>query len=181
MTPRIQKAIDIFLDALNNNTLAKGTCVACAVGNLVADGLKTKILVYNYSSGKVDFIPSDVNLPNSIWSKLFYTTQDRNGISEQFQDFELKGAPEEFRTQVFKAVSSTDFSIKELAQIEFAFESNTKIIFNEYHHLSKEEVKEDQIKGLEAVVKVMLSFDQQIDKVEEVFTKKAEKLVLKLV
>lgn len=178
MTPRIQKAIDIFLDALNNNTLAKGTCVACAVGNLVADGLKTKILVYNYSSGKVGFIPSDVNLPNSIWKNLFYTTQY---FSEQFQDFELKRTPEELRTQVFRAVSSTDFSIEELAQIEFAFESNTKIIFNEYHLFSKEQVKKDQIKGLEAVVKVMLSFDQQIDKVDEVFTKKAEKLVLELV
>jgi hypothetical protein len=34
MTPRIQKAIDIFLDAINTGNLAKGICSKCAVGNL---------------------------------------------------------------------------------------------------------------------------------------------------
>ena len=43
MTERISKAIDIFLDAVNNGTLAKGTCIACAVGNLVAHGMGGEI------------------------------------------------------------------------------------------------------------------------------------------
>ena len=43
MTPRIQEAIDVFLDAINNGTLAKGTCTACAVGNLAA----------HYTNGKI--------------------------------------------------------------------------------------------------------------------------------
>lgn len=38
MTQRVQKAIDIFLDAINNGTLAKGSCTRCAVGNLVRAG-----------------------------------------------------------------------------------------------------------------------------------------------
>ena len=43
MNNRITKAIDIFLDAINEGTLAKGNCCACAVGNLVAHGMNGKI------------------------------------------------------------------------------------------------------------------------------------------
>ncbi|NJL78547.1 MAG: hypothetical protein HC917_06310 [Richelia sp. SM2_1_7] len=47
MTERISKAIDVLLDAVNNRTLAKGTCTACAVGNLIAAGLGEKVYARN--------------------------------------------------------------------------------------------------------------------------------------
>ena len=68
MTERIKKAIDIFLDAINNGTLAKGTCIACAVGNLVADAINYKIdmsLTKNFDISKI---------PNAQWGKLFCTS-----------------------------------------------------------------------------------------------------------
>ena len=35
MTKRIEKAVNVLLDALRNGTLRKGDCSACAVGNLL--------------------------------------------------------------------------------------------------------------------------------------------------
>jgi hypothetical protein len=59
-------------------------------------------------------------------------------------------------------------------KIENAFETNTKINCYLYSEYSKEQIRKDQIKGLEAAVKVMLKFDDQQDDVKEVFTRKAE-------
>ena len=73
-----------------------------------------------------------------------------------------------------ESIKNVPFTVEELKQIEFAFETNTEISFEKYQHHSPKEIREDQIKGLAAVVKVMLSFDNQEDSVEEVFTSKAE-------
>jgi len=42
--------------------------------------------------------------------------------------------------------------------------------------VSKEELRKDQVKALEAVVEVMMSFDDVKDAVEEVFTHKANEV-----
>ena len=65
MTPRISKAINIFLEALKDGTLAKGTCTACAVGNLVAAGMDAKV----YKEFGVFYCDKD----NSKWNQLFVT------------------------------------------------------------------------------------------------------------
>jgi hypothetical protein len=73
-----------------------------------------------------------------------------------------------------KAISYTDFTEEELSQIEYTFEKNTSIHADDYYFHTKEEIRQDQIKGLEAVVRVMLKFDKCQDEVQEVFTSKAE-------
>lgn len=162
MTNRIEKAIDIFLDAVNNGTLAKGTCAACAVGNLVAHGMNGTILKRKSKFGDYDIFESDVE--NTDWSIAFITSagkQDIHGWS--FND-----------PSVLLNVEATDFTVLELAQIEFAFETNTEITYDEYHLATAEEIRADQIKGLEAVVNVMMKFDDVKADVKEVFTNKLQ-------
>lgn len=152
MTNRVEKAINIFLDAINNGTLAKGTCTACAVGNLVANGLNHKIELTEIGLSK-----------NSMWSKVFYT----NSFGKQLY------RPEELLGLVKKNIDATDFSVQELMEIEHVFEINTKINWEKYSNYSKNEIKQDQIKGLEAVIKVILEFEEDKETViNEVFTSK---------
>jgi hypothetical protein len=154
MTQRIQEAIDIFLDAINNGTLAKGSCHACAVGNLVAAGQGGIIINYN-----------ECTTVNNAWGKLFSTNYF--GHQSYYKSFEHD-------PMVIKNIQSTKFTLQELVVIENVFETNTKINCYLYSDYSNEEIRKDQIRGLEAVVKVMLKFDEQNDDVKEVFTKKAE-------
>lgn len=156
MTPRIEKAIDIFLDAINNGTLAKGTCSACAVGNLVAAGIGIKASIGYMWNG------------NGYWGDIFLTSDNSQRIRKK------EVMTEQDWNRALSNVQATDFSINELAAIEFAFETNTLIEYDEYCNFSKEQVRADQIKGLAAVVKVMLEFDNCKDSVNEVFTKRAE-------
>ena len=172
MTPRIQKAIDIFLDAINEGTLAKGTCTACAVGNLVAHGMGAKI---NYSSGfgyrALD--PNGRTVNNQKWSYFFITYRDgirKGGLLGRVRSFsEIARFPD-----LQEAIDNIGFTLEELSQIEYAFETNTEIAFENYWKNTPEDIRADQIRGLEAVVKVMLKFDEQEDDVKEVFTSKAE-------
>lgn len=154
MTQRIQEAIDIFLDAINNGTLAKGSCHACAVGNLVATGQGGKVIGYD-----------DCTTVNNAWGKLFST--NHFGHQSYHKSFEQD-------PMVIKNIQSTKFTLQELMYIENTFETNTYINCYVYSDYSEEEIRKDQIRGLEAVVKVMLKFDEQSDDVKEVFTKKAE-------
>ena len=155
MTQRISKAIDIFLDAVNNGTLAKGNCVACAVGNLVSHGLGGEITHDNRFKCSVD---------NTSWSDAFSTS-----------DFEQTVLEDKFVNEsVVRNIEATDFTIDELMAIEYAFETKTKIHANSYHHYSPEAIRADQIRGLEAVIKVMMKFDDVKADVKEVFTNKLE-------
>jgi hypothetical protein len=168
MTKRIQTAIDIFLDAINEGTLAKGSCVACAVGNLVANGMDAKVIPNGV------FFETEPSVPNAIWSSLFCTSDNRQFVKSDIHE-EIKDS---WYQVLQKAIKKIEFTIDELAKIEYAFETNTKIIHTQYDNYTKEEVRADQIKGLEAVVKLMLTFDEQVDDVKEVFTKKAELIPL---
>ncbi len=152
ITERIQKAIDIFLDAINNGTLAKGTCAACAVGNLVGYEMDIKPeIVPTFLNGKTP-------RPNTHWMSVIRSC----------------GEPTFSREEGKRQCDLTDFSIEELNLIEQAFENNTTIMYFNYDRYTKEEIRADQIKGLEAVIKVMLEFDGQKDDVKKVFTSKAE-------
>ncbi len=155
MTQRISKAIDIFLDAVNNGTLAKGNCMACAVGNLVAHGLGCEITYDNRFRCSGD---------NTSWSDAFYTHEYEQNVNDHAFD----------RERVVKNIEATDFNIEELMAIEYAFETNTKIHASEYHHHSPKAIRADQVRGLEAVVNVMMGFDDVKADVKEVFTNKLE-------
>lgn len=143
MTPRILEAIDIFLDAINKGTLAKGTCAACACGNLINASLNRP---YEFNElVKNDALHIAVSKLNAEY---FFGSDEKQ--------------------------SNTKFSFDELKKIEIAFEDGSRIHWISYPEYSKEDIRKDQIEGLEAVVKVMLEFDEQEDIVEEIFSKKAE-------
>jgi hypothetical protein len=161
MTERITKAIDIFLDAVNKGTLAKGTCVACAVGNLVAHGMGGEIK-FNPERDWENMFQSNVN--NAEWKYAFCTREGAQSRNVWYN----------YAIGVKMNISATDFNIDELAQIEFAFETNTKIDIQEYKEVTPEEIRADQIKGLEAVINVMMTFDDVKADVKEVFTNKLE-------
>lgn len=155
MTERIEKVINIFLDAINEGTLAKGTCVACAVGNLVAHGMNLNIKDLDWCTFT----------PNTEWRKLFCEGVIRINAQAYIQD-----------AAFIQNIQATDFTWRELAEIEKVFESNTKIMHCEYEIFSEEDVRLDQINGLKAVIEVMMTFDKVKDDVDEVFTKRALEL-----
>lgn len=162
MTPRVQRAIDIFLDAINNGTLAKGSCVACAVGNLVAAGMNGIITV---TPSKTNF---KCNVPNDKWGQYFCTTTSEQTIRPSFK----------YVSNVIACIKATEFTEKELMIIENTFEKNTSICSTTYDIYSKEIIRKDQINGLRAVVKAMMEFDDIEEDVEEVFVKRAETIPL---
>lgn len=158
MTNRIKNAIDIFLDAINKGTLVKGNCAACAVGNLVAAGLGGTITI-NY-----DYGVASCNVDNWAWNNYFTTCDGEQKVNRNMKDL----------PSVVKNIKATEFTGKELMKIEYAFETNTCIPLADYQYCSPGVIREDQISGLNAVVKVMLEFDDCNDSVAEVFTNKAE-------
>lgn len=162
MTGRIQRAIDTFLDAVNNGTLVKGTCTACAVGNLVAKGMGGTISKFGNTL--------ICNKTNQIWGHLFSTTANYQTPSPLLSF--IRDDPEMWE-KIIENIEATEFTEEELKKIEYAFETNTSIYYKEYKNYTAGEIRADQIRGLEAVVKVMLEFDKQSDKVAEVFTEKA--------
>lgn len=159
MTPRTQKTIDIFLDALNEGTLAKGTCSACACGNIVAAHMGIKASVPKTFNEYATTI-----YPNTSWV---------SAISTIGCDSELvtKNSVEE--------ILSTGFTIKEFYLIERTFEANTKIHFDHYSESSKEEIRQDQLKGLTAVVELLLRWDESETNVQQAFVEKAELVPIK--
>ena len=158
ITARIRKAIDIFLDAINDGTLAKGQCTACAVGNLVAYGLNGKIT-------KKDDGQFRCTKANHLWGLIFTSSGDIQLIDKSYFN----------NPHALKNIKATDFTLEELMEIEFAFENNTKINSVFYSRYTPEQIRTDQINGLAAVIKVMMAFDdvnQEI--VKEAFVDRAE-------
>lgn len=152
MEKRVANAIEVFLRAIDSGTLAKGSCTACAVGNLVAHGM-----------GGVISKDLNCNKPNSFWSFLFTTNSGGQHIYRQSLN----------DTTVMQNIESTEFTWEELAKIEYAFETNTKIDYVYYDEHTSSEILDDQIKGLEAVIEVMLSFsNDKKTNVKKVFTER---------
>lgn len=192
MTPRIEKAIDIFLDAINEKTLVSRSCSACAVGNLVAHGYRSAIII-DFRSGTVKVDGKE----NYNWSTLFLTNSNGQKIRSSFlnkciklanetgQDLDkvIEMNPEEIdknkecNMDIFNKgmedVRATDFTLSELMQIEKTFERNASKANHMTGH-TKQEIRQSQIEGLKAVVELMMTFDDAKENVDEVFTNKAE-------
>jgi hypothetical protein len=162
MTERVQKAIDIFLDSLNDGTLIAGNCAACAVGNLVAancgvklylttDSCGDKIVRPEYDSAFLPELGREAKLRS--WVNLFCT-----GLRQVRANIE--GFIPETQEEMMAIVNRTGFTIDELAEIEYTFETVAS--------------HQGVIHALEAVVQVMLNFDDNVEDVKEVFTNKAE-------
>lgn len=161
MTQRFEKAYNALYKAFMNDTLAKGSCAACAVGNIVADAMGAK--VYKLSS-RFEY---GCDVHNSWWSVMFMTNQHGQRINTVKQDSRVIV----YRHRIKEL---TGYTWKELAEVERVFEQNTKISHVEYSNYSEKEIMEDQFNGLMAVMDVLIEFDniEEGNKCKETFRNK---------
>jgi hypothetical protein len=149
MTQRFEKAYNALYNAFMNNTLAKGTCTACAVGNIVADAMGAEV----YSQGDMNYISFHCSNDNHWWQRMFVTDSHGQTITKISEDSEVKQLRK-------KILNLTDYTWRELAKVEKAFEENTEIPFDKYNHYTPEQIMEDQFKGLMAVMDVLIKLDE---------------------
>lgn len=97
--------VDVLVKAYFKGELEHGDCAKCAVGNIIheATGLE------------VGDPEADINGTCGVWKSLFVTIQGK----QTFYPSELS----EFKEEAIDAVCKTGYTIKELASIEFAFET----------------------------------------------------------
>jgi hypothetical protein len=162
MTQRFEKAYNALYNAFMNDTLAKDTCIACAVGNIVADAMAGK--VYRNSDGVWK-----CTMDNKWWSDMFMTSFDGQRIKTIKEDPNVKN----LRKRIYIL---TGYKWNELAKIEKAFENNTKISHLHYNEHTKKEIMEDQFNGLMAVMDVLIELDEikEGKKYKDVFKSKLE-------
>jgi len=149
---RFDRAVKALVKGYLNGTLKKGRCSMCAVGNIV------------YESGEFEK-PITVDLSHTYWSDVFST---------QFghQLFDL----DNYDGQAKKLIDSTGYSVEELARVEKAFETNTKILSVFYEDYSPQRIDEDQLNGLYAVVDVLCEIEgieEEADSYKQLFKKEA--------
>ncbi len=144
---RFERAYQALITAFFDETLAKGVCTACAVGNIVAAGYGEKVLSTTHHLVGKQF---HCNARNSEWSDIFYT-------SDGLQKFDNFAIIKNLEAAINIVV--TGYSVEELAKIEFAFEINTKLNLEIYQFKSKKEIMEDQFTGLMAVVDVLCEIE----------------------
>ena len=100
---RFSSAITALVNAFYNETLDKGSCTKCAVGNIV-----------HHSLNKIN--PELTGFAGE-WTKVFMTPI---GFTEQIT------TPDRYYGTSKAVIDSTNYSWQELALVEKAFESNTK-------------------------------------------------------
>ena len=149
MTQRFEKAYNALLNAFMNDTLAKGTCTACAVGNIVADAMGAKV----YSQHSDSSIVFRCSNNNDWWKEMFITGNDGQRITKISQNSEVK----KLRKDI---LNLTGYTWRELARVEKAFEENTKIRYNKYFDYTPEEIMQDQFNGLMAVMDVLIELEE---------------------
>ena len=166
MTQRTENAINVLLNAIDNNTLAKGSSTACAVGNLIANSMGAKITID-------DKFNIQCNENVSFWSDLFLTAGNVQTKYYKHHPHLL----ENLSPNQKKSIENTGFSIDEIAKIEYTFEKNTQIGHSIYNLVTKEQIKQDQLKGLTAVVNLLFKMDNDTKtNINAVFTSKVKKL-----
>jgi hypothetical protein len=148
MTQRFEKAYNALYNAFMNDTLAKGTCTACAVGNIVADAMGAKVT--SIIKTEWEFYCSK---QNNWWQKMFVTGSDGQRITKISEDSNVKYLRK-------KILNLTGYTWRELARIEKAFEESTEIQYSYYWKYTPEQIMEDQFNGLMAVMDILIELDE---------------------
>ena len=153
---RFDKAISALSNAYTNNTLFKGNCISCAVGNIICDA--NDLTIHKEISGNRCGYNIDVsNGTICDWEDLFCTTSGLQTISNGSNI-------ETTRLNVIvKQLSKTGYSIKELAMIEETFENNTNISHHIVLSYTDTEVRSDTYTGLMAVVDTLCDIEEKTD------------------
>lgn len=149
MTQRFEKAYNALYNAFMNNTLAKGTCTACAVGNIVADAMGAKVYKTEWESS----ITFHCNYSNHWWEKMFVTGSNGQIIRKISENNDVKKLRK-------KILNLTGYTWRELAKVEKVFEESTKILHTDYLESTPQQIMEDQFNGLMAVMDVLIELDE---------------------
>lgn len=145
MTKRFEKAYNALCDAFFKGTLAKGTCTACACGNIVAAAMGESVLL-NPEKIECSFGPSN-------W-----------GTARTFDIYRMKYVPQDpvYAGHTQRNIEElTGYSPLEMCEIENAFEKTCKIMVHSYLDHKEEEILEDQYNGLCAVFEVLCELDNE--------------------
>ena len=178
MTTRFKNAYDALYKAFINGTLAKGSCSACAIGNIVSAAQKGTIEIINnevFSSTRSHF-----------WSKIFVTENKskapkmlffiKDTVEQTINQGKLDDSEIIFLSGELKRL--TGYSANELAKVEYVFETASKIHYRQYPKCSERKILNDQFNGLMAVVDVLLELDNMKDEGYKESFKAHPKLVL---
>lgn len=132
------KTVSILVKSYFDNTLQKGSCAACAVGNIVAANMgltyaKDSKGIYTYRD------------TNSWWNSVFSTV----GGTQTKRPHRIFGCSK-------RQIDSTGYHWEDLAKIEFAFET-----------ASNDEGDEGMFLGLMAVIDVLCEIHECEENKEE--------------
>lgn len=103
---KFNHTVNVLLKAYLNDTLERGNCYACAVGNLVAEALGTKVcpVLRTWENNELTF-----------WDNVFMTYIHHQEI-----------IPENYRDSAKEQIDATGYTWQQLAKIEFAFETGCR-------------------------------------------------------
>lgn len=166
MTERFEKSYNSLVRAFFEGTLAKGTCTACACGNIIFDAIGNSGTPHNLAR-EIEFNQSDNNYVG------FDDVRARTSIALSL--WASKREPRYGGYYVFDqyayVVNEAGYTGAEFAKIENAFEGNTRIAYYQYNLHNEQEILEDQYKGLCAVVDVLIELDEANENPDELKAK----------
>jgi len=168
MTKRFESAFQALYNGLRDDKIIKGSCVACAVGNIVAHAMNGNIVIKIAPAGyrSIECLSAEgYSLRNDFWSELFMT----DSLGKQ-RKFYLEIDSNRVQTLEAQLFEMTGYNVEEMARIEHAFETETWYPENE----DKEDVLNSLRAGIIACLDVMID----IDKIENGEIRKQEMLQL---
>lgn len=154
---RFQKAYNALVRAFFEGTLAKGTCLACACGNIIFDAIGDPVTKEELEQEiKWSNDPRGTSiLDKSIRADELWGEKRRFCEEHGYQKTHKFEAFADFKDEINEA----GYTAEEFAKIETAFERNTRIRFSEYPDCTEQEILEDQYVGLCAVVDVLMELE----------------------
>jgi hypothetical protein len=168
MTKRFESAFQALYNGLRDDKIIKGSCVACAVGNIVAHAMNGNIVIKIAPAGyrAIECLSSDGrSIRNDFWSILFMT--DTMGEQKKFY---LEYDSNRLQMYEAKLFDITGYNVEQMARIEHAFETET--------WYPEPENKEDILNSLRAGIIACLDVMIDIDKIENGEIRKQEMLQL---
>ena len=162
-------SVSVLVRAYFEGTLASGTCNACAVGNLIVSGLgltyrkDTSLRALReddsfYAMRRESYTPSNnYALSNGAASLKWHSCltrlrSDRANLWPENIDGDMLDASKE--------IDSTGYSLEEIIDIEGAFESGCIIHYANYCRINKQDVLEDQFRGLMGVMDTLFKIHE---------------------
>ncbi len=132
MKAEFSKTVDILVKAYLNDTLKHGSCYACAVGNIIANGLGCSVVESSEGKG----LKWSNDMPYPAWNGRHiqgwgaaFATDNSSDYDSKVCEYDLDRVTDnEALTYpiVQKQIKASGYDWQELSEIEFAFESAPK-------------------------------------------------------